>query len=338
MEKQLEIDWTRARQLMVLSACQLTDVQIQEGATQRTVRAITLKAVLQAIDHHGRGRTAWLSFETIAAETCCSVRQAKRAIQALEQESFVAIDRAKCNRYSIVWSELNLRCPNHRQLEEIAAPVPASGPNPTHPTPERGSVSSTRESAQGTFNSAQRTRESAQGALNSAQVGTQTVPEPHQNRTEPPAAAKSGTKGGGGWQEICEAWRSKIGQVATLASEAKAAGETPDAFLARLRSAWEVAVHPLNAGRFRSPAGAVYHWMRRQKWPAEGVIDPGDVGAVQAATQRVERRQQAEAKRDFDHDLFVTTRDGRRAGKSDEQIRAELLRRWPAEVLAGAGW
>ena len=323
---------------MALSACQLTDVQIQEGATQRTVRAITLKAVLQAIDHHGRGRTAWLSFETIAAETCCSVRQAKRAIQALEQESFVVIDRAKCNRYSIVWSELNLRCPNHRQLKELAAPVPASGPNPTHPTPERGSVSSSRESAQGTFNSAQTTRESAQVALNSAHVGTRTVPEPHQNRTEPPPAANSGTEGGGGWREICEAWKSKISQVATLASEAKAAGETPDAFLARLRSAWEVAVHPLNAGRFRSPGGAVFYWMRRQAWPAEGVIDPKDAGAVRNATQRVERRQQAETKREFDRDLFLTARDGRQAGRSDEEIRAELLRRWPAEVLAVAGW
>lgn len=334
MATQMEIDWTRARQLMVLSASQLTDVQIQEGATQRTVRAITLKAVLQAIDHHGRGRTAWLSFETIAAETCCSVRQAKRAIQALEQESFIVIDRAKCNRYSIVWSELNLRCPSHRQLDEVAAPVPASAPVPTHPAPDRSEFVTTRESAQGPVNSAQRTRESAQGALNSAQVGTRTVPEPNKNRSEPPAERPDG----GGWREICDCWRSKIGQISTLASEARASGETPESFLARLRAAWEVAVHPANKHKIHKPGGAVYRWMQRGTWPVEGVIDPSDQAAVQQCVSVGDRRA-AEAERSQRHTAMrALILEGRQAKASDEAIKAALLRRWPADAVAEFGW
>ncbi len=46
MAKQLEIDWTRARQLMVLSAAEVADAAILEGGRPRRVKAVVLKAVL----------------------------------------------------------------------------------------------------------------------------------------------------------------------------------------------------------------------------------------------------------------------------------------------------
>jgi len=121
--KQLEIDWTRARQLMVLASAEIADAVIVEGDTPRKVRAVVLKAVLQAIDHHGRGKAAWVSYETIAREARICLRQAKRAIIALEQESLLVTDTRKCNHYSIVWSELNLRCPSQIRSRNLVRQI-----------------------------------------------------------------------------------------------------------------------------------------------------------------------------------------------------------------------
>ena len=329
--EQRVIDWTRARQLMVLASAEVTDVEIVEGKTPRKVRGIVLKAVLQAIDHHGRGRAAWVSYETIAREARVSLRQAKRAIVALEQTSLLVVDTRKCNHYSIVWNELNLRCPLHRQFDayESAAPDP-------HPVPDRDDSSNER-SALRPQRSALETRRSALRPQRSALEGTQTDPEPIQNRNEPPPPTPS-QPDGGGWREICEEWKYRIGQVTTLAAEAKASGESPDAFLARLRSAWEIACHPLNRPSLKKPAGAVVHWMRLGTWPVDGLVDPQDKVAVQERSVAASRRDQEVERSWQQSQMTKLVQQGRKAKASDEEIKAALLKRWPSAEVAAFGW
>ena len=334
MAKQLEIDWTRARQLMVLASAEIADAVIVEGNTPRKVRAVVLKAVLHAIDHHGRGKAAWVSYETIAREARICLRQAKRAIIALEQESLLVTDTRKCNHYSIVWSELNLRCPSHRQLSplESAAPDPQPEPSPADST-------ATERSALWTQRSALRAQRSALGTQRSALEGTRTVPEPHKNRSEPPPPTPSHPNGGGGgWELIVSEWRTRISQIQQITVEARAAGETPEEFVARLRAAWEMAMHPANRERVRKPAGAVVHWLRQGTWPVDGLIDPQDSQALQAATQRVERRSAEVEWQQTQAVLYQVVKAGRQAGASEDEIRAALLRRASAADVARFGW
>jgi hypothetical protein len=78
------------------------------------VSMTTAKLVLMVIDRHGRGREAWLSYDTLAAEVGRSARTVKRAVEALEAISVLAVtfkrspSGAVCNHYRIVWNELAL--------------------------------------------------------------------------------------------------------------------------------------------------------------------------------------------------------------------------------------
>jgi hypothetical protein len=331
--KQLEIDWTRARQLMVLASAEIADAEIVEGNTPRKVRAVVLKAVLQAIDHHGRGKAAWISYETLAREACICVRQAKRAIIALQQESLIVTDTRKCNHYSIVWSELNLRCPSHRQL----APLESAAPDP-QPEPSPADSTATERSALRAQRSALGTQRSALGTQRSALEGTRTVPEPHKNRSEPPPPTPSQPNGGGGgWEMIVSEWRTRISQIALLVKEAQSAGQTCDEFLARLRFAWEVAEHPANKGKsVRKPAGAVVYWMRMNSWPAEGVIE--DPKLLSNATQRIQQRSSETVWVQTVAKLDNIIRAGRRAQRSDDEIKQDMIRASSVEDVSRYGW
>jgi len=316
MERQQQIDWTRAEQLGLLR-----DALV---ATRRHVSGAVQKAVLRSIDDHGRGGEAWLGYERIAAESGCSVRTAKRAVQALTDASLICVETRRsrggtvCNHYRIVWSEVAL-------LRRILA---------ARPVPDRSAMVSER-SAMVSERSAMVSRAECHG-------DTLTALEAPLKRTEPPPQSPSAA---GGWPELIAEWRSRIGQIGHLAYEASRAGEAAASFADRVQSAWRTATHPANARAITRPAGAVVYFLRSRTWPAEGVVDPADAaaaeaalaaqsGAEQAARARAARRQvEQQAAR---ASTLVMAR--RRAGVVDEAIAAELRRGFGREVLETIGW
>ncbi len=323
MERQQQIDWTRAEQLGLLRDAIVSPRRQVSGAVQ--------KAVLRSIDDHGRGGEAWLGYERIAAEAGCSVRTAKRAVQALTDASLICVDTRRsasgvvCNHYRIVWSELAL-------LRRILA---------HRPVPDRSAMVSDR-SAMVSDRSAMVSDRSAMVSRPECHHGTQTAPEAHQKRTEPPPQSPSA---GGGWPELIAEWRSRIGQIGQLAGEAAHAGEAAEAFACRLEAAWRTATHPANARTITRPAGSVVYFLRTRCWPAEGVVDPADAVAAQAAvdyqTRTDQERQRRTARRHADQlarQASTRVRQLRRGGVSDERIAAELAREFAPEVLAAIGW
>ena len=115
MAEQKRIDYTRAEQLGLLRRVILPATEIAEGKRKLTVTPGSLKAVLRAIDDHGR--VCWASLDTLAAETGLSRRAVIRAVAALEERSVVCIEhRPKKNggfrnEYRIVWTELDRLAP-----------------------------------------------------------------------------------------------------------------------------------------------------------------------------------------------------------------------------------
>jgi hypothetical protein len=119
------------------------------------VKPVVLKAVLKAIDDHGRGRTCYLAFQTIAAKSGpIGLRTAKRAVEVLLNLSVLIADtRATpngivCNHYTVVWSELERFCVGKRSAvptDRSAVPTDRSAV----PT-DRSAVPTDRSAASGT--------------------------------------------------------------------------------------------------------------------------------------------------------------------------------------------
>ena len=99
----------------------------ERGAQLRIIRNAVLpkcggvsvdrvKHVLETIDSHARGGTAWLAYQTIARETQLNVRLVRRAVKALEGLMLLNVhrrriptaepNRATCNHYTISWGNL----------------------------------------------------------------------------------------------------------------------------------------------------------------------------------------------------------------------------------------
>ena len=116
--RQQKLDFPRGEQLALLRAAVLpatvTTATDRHGRPVGGVRGSLLKAVLKAIDDHGRGRECYVKVETLATEVGCSIPQLKRAIKALKSLSLVCCERKRtpkgppCNHYRIVWTELAL--------------------------------------------------------------------------------------------------------------------------------------------------------------------------------------------------------------------------------------
>ena len=141
-----------------------------------------LKAVLTAIDHHGRGRAGGCraSIATLARSANCGDRTCTRAIEVLQLLGLVCVTNdgprwgqlgSPCNRYTIVWSELDVLCErsplevHSRQAARntranLGADTSASGPN-HRATPRDQSATGTDQSATGTDQSASGTDQSA---------------------------------------------------------------------------------------------------------------------------------------------------------------------------------
>lgn len=115
-DRQTRIEWERGTQLAILREAVLPG--------GRGVSAITLKAVLHAIDDHARkGGDCWATQETIAQIiNAGNVRTVKRAISILDDLSLITCERRKVgygrltiNHYRIVWTELALLRPTHNE-------------------------------------------------------------------------------------------------------------------------------------------------------------------------------------------------------------------------------
>ena len=112
---QQQFNWARAEQLRLLRDCQLPkDVKDKAG---KGVSPIVLKAVLTAIDQHGRGRVGgcFASVSTLAKAANIGKRTCTRAIKLLHAQGLVCLTNdgprygvlgSPTNRYTIVWSEL----------------------------------------------------------------------------------------------------------------------------------------------------------------------------------------------------------------------------------------
>jgi hypothetical protein len=114
---QREFDWPRAEQLRILRDCLLPG-KVKDTAG-KGVRASVLKAVLYAIDHHGRGRAGgcFASIATLAKAANIGKRTCTRAIEGLTIIGLICVTNdaprygmlgSPTNRYTIVWSELSV--------------------------------------------------------------------------------------------------------------------------------------------------------------------------------------------------------------------------------------
>lgn len=124
--KQLPLDFPREQrrdrgeELAILREAVLPSVKTKRGG----VSASTLKAVLRAIDDHGR--VCFASQETLAREVGISVEQCKRAVDALENTLSLIWKERKttprgtpCNHYGIVWEELRLLAPSRQRDQSV---------------------------------------------------------------------------------------------------------------------------------------------------------------------------------------------------------------------------
>ena len=333
--QQRVIDWTRSSQLALLWSVILPERKVGRD----TVSGPLQLAVLRCIDNHaGASGEAWMGYDRLSAETGYSVRSVKRAISALEEASLIICETRRssygvvCNHYRVVWSELDLlpRVTSSRTVPDRSA----------RPVPDRREAA--ERSAMVSERSAMVSERSAMVSLPECHGVTQTAKELSPNRPEPPRPAAREPAGGGGevvsWEGIVTEWRSRIGQIATLAEQARAAGETPGDFLDRLRAGWEVVTHPANRKTLTKPAGAMVHWLRAGTWPVDGLVDPADQQATAARTAIVERRAAESAWSQTQAMLTQLVKRGRQAGATDEQIRAAMLDRVSPADVARFGW
>jgi hypothetical protein len=134
MEQQTTIQWERGTQLAMLR-----DAVLPAGTG---VAAITLKAVLRAIDDHARRvGECYATQETIAkCINATNTRTIKRAIGVLLDLSLITCERRKIgigritvNHYRIVWSELALLAHQSDKKQNIKVTLNADqSDNETH--------------------------------------------------------------------------------------------------------------------------------------------------------------------------------------------------------------
>ena len=267
---QLRIDWTRAQQLAAIRSAELLPVRVTEGTRVVSVTPLAMKSVLKTIDDHGRGREAWLSYETLAVESGCSLRTAKRAVQGLQTLSLLCVRtprskrEAHCNHYRIVWSELDLL----RGKQSATA----------HP----------EQSATGTKQSATGTKQSATGGTLRARE------EPENRRPLPPESITDTSQAGDRWAAAELALRrTGLEHVASTVRIAQQRGLTP-AEVIHLVETYEA------QPRLFSTPGAIRIRIRDDAWPVAGVQDPRAIREAAAAQEAARREREAQARRDAD--------------------------------------
>lgn len=177
--RQRSIDFARGEQLAVLQKCELP--KHAKDKSGKGVRANVLKAVLGAIDHHGRGREGGCraSVATLAMVANIGVRTCTRAIYVLHALGLICITPGEhrgrlgspTNKYTIVWSELDIlvsrgkqqpatRCVEHDQSPD-ATPLAAVFKPSEFFCARDQSATGTDQTATGADQSATRTDQSA---------------------------------------------------------------------------------------------------------------------------------------------------------------------------------
>lgn len=238
---QKTLDYSRGRQLRFIRECRLNDLAVKEGrAKPRWVNVShgVAKAVLKALDDHGGGRECWVSCETIAAETGFSLRQVKRAIDALLEVSLIVLvrkgvasadaSRRSCNHYSIAWTELAVLC--QREQSAIEA------------------------------------YQSATGSGIKVPLAALEAPLKRLKKRPPPDGPRKRRLS---WRMVVEEFRQII-KIRKLAKAAFRDGDSPEEFRSRIVAAYETA--DLNAGLLTSRDGAVAYVLEYGVWPIVGIV------------------------------------------------------------------
>jgi hypothetical protein len=308
MQDQRTIDYERGEQLGILRDARLPSVNTTDGGA---VSANVLKSVLRAVDDHGRGRTCWVTQQTIAHEACISVRQAQRAtwclsealgVLAVERQAIGRGQMKTCNFYTIVWTELVLLCPSRRLPRPVKAP--------------HQSASTTDQSASTTDQSASTTDQSAIVAYRSAFEAQQETPHPP---TSPAADRSSGLSD---WRKV-EEELVKTGivdwQTPIVVARSRV---TPDHVLRVLQ-------HYRAADGVYGP-GALHRRLMR----CHPAIDP-DKGwpNLPHHAKTDAHREQFQARR-----LRELVIEGRRQRMTDEEIKQLLRRELSDEFCVSRGW
>jgi len=281
-QTQKTINWPRQSQLSTLDRAQFPTMISRD---KRRVQPLLLKAVLRTIDSYGRGSWGFPSQEKIAHDSNCSLRQAKRAIEALQELGVVIVERRwygvpgsrkTGNHYLVVWSELALYCPDNRRRD------PAD-------------------------QSAQTADQSAQTADQSAHVGT--FLEAHKRAIEPPPPTPSiqpatSTRSSAAAVSVAVSWQ----EVATRLHELRLDLATDTVRVARQlefspAEIWEACDwYEANVDRLKRP-GAIRWWIQHDRvWPAEGLRDPRVIEEARKAKAARLAEAEAEAKKQAAND------------------------------------
>lgn len=300
---QKKIDFNRAEQLAMIRTAAIDSTPTRSG----NVSAHLARLVLRLIDDHGGGRVCWLSFETLAREAGVSVRQAKRAVEALQSRSLIAVERRRtpagptCNHYSVVWSELCLLCPDRRPDD-----------------PNRLQSIDGREPTKVTFSPTKVTFSPTQ----SDTYVTRSAPEAPK---EPPPPAPSIAVRQAGSAAVGVLVSIGVATAPALVDDLIRSGLPVSEIESRSRTASAALSVAANRRLFRRPAAAAAYFVRFGIWPAEGVQDPAAAaGAVAAKRDRIRRQFRSSRARELIH-------VGRRSGHDDDTICAAL-------AAEGLGW
>jgi len=335
-QKQIEIDWTRASQLAALRDAALEPRLSADG---KTVSAATQKLVLRTIDDHGRGREAWMSYETLAEECCLSTRTCKRAVEVLIEASLICVELRRCgagfvcNHYRIVWTELAL-------CARDARPTPESAPAPPAESPTDRCAPALERSALGTDRCAPALERSALGTDRCAPGGTLnalTAIKRSASEPPPPTPSEDADASECEWAAAAGEFISRLSVARELADDARRAGSTPEQFRSELRRLFAIATSSANKPLWKvSLGGVVAYRFRVGAWPAEGVCErPDKIAECEATAASVRARRAVEQ---LDRDIDVAVMEGRRRRLTEDQIKAVLRKRWPDEVLVPRGW
>ena len=342
METQRQFDWSRAEQLSLIRRAEIPSPPAADG--KRTTAAV-LKGVLRVLDDHGGGRECWVSYETIAAEACCGVRTAKRAVEILESLSLICVQTrrarsgGRCNHYRIVWTELALLIPSEGN-DAAEQPCPAHS--------ERAAVAvmalqadeeSTRnegatQSATGAHQSATRAKQSATGGTRSALKRPEAPP--------PPAPSDSAISIESRLAAAAGSLIGRIGSIRGILDAEWARGKSPEHVAAEFERLWAIASHGPNRVKWDAgPAAACVWRYRNGAWPADGIVDdvPG-AGVEPDAATLARRTAEAETKRRSGEDCraMEIVKAGRRQDATDEAIAAALARAGLSEACDRLAW
>ncbi|HUT10738.1 MAG TPA: helix-turn-helix domain-containing protein [Thermoguttaceae bacterium] len=232
-DPQRRFDFSRAEQLGILRDANLPPGKGRDGIG---VTPVVLKAVLRAIDDHGRGRACWASQETLASEVGCSIRQLRRAIEALRDLGVLIVERrlvrattsVSANHYTLVWSQLAL----------LAQPKRDQTNRPS-----------------------QQTNRPLKAVSRSALK---------RKEPPPPPPSKNATVDGDAWAAAAEILGEVgIQFVAKMLKHARAAGLEPAEVI-------EIAeTYDLNRAKFSGP-GAIACRIREGAWPSDGVVSAAE--------------------------------------------------------------